>query len=462
MPPIFRRRLGWAALLCCAVVAVSLMWLVAIYQFPRADDFCRIVQGRSAADPIWFRVFRLTAQTYLTWSGRWTSFLVYYLVLGSLDMLKYYPYALLVLAALQLLAIVGFFRYVLELSGARSWLAGTLFYAVLVTVMPRPQDGIYWFTGSVEYQFTFTTALVLFTCVRLAPDKPWSNALICLAAIAVCGQHELAAFCVFVVFAGVWTVKRVSRDNSLRFLLFAAAGAAGLAITVLARGNFVRATWYHGGRVGVIVAAFQLAKLLLRFVSDPRVILAAFLWTQFALDFKRRTILDLLPGYRPLAPFLTIGFFLLIVVVPTAVLGHAVPRANNLAFTVLLLGTTLSIFLFRFRLAACAAPGLRTAAAVTLACALLASPNAQQARAALKVSPLVWRQRMVARLSAQGPDVLMPLVQPPSPLVDVPGVWAAERDAFPNPCVADFMHVRSVTAPPEASIAGSLRGSKTN
>ena len=448
MPSTFSRRLGWAILVGSAVVAIFAMWLVAIYQFPAADDFCRIVQGRSGADPIWSRIFRLTAHTYLTWSGRWTTFLVYYLVLGNLDTTKYYPHALLVVAALQLLAIVFFFRYVLELSGARSWLAATLFYAVLVTVMPTPQHGIYWFTGSVEYQFTFTTALALFTSVRLAPDKPGSNALICLAAIAVCGQHELAAIGVLAVFASVWAVKRISGDDSLRFLLFSAASAVGLAMTALARGNFVRAGYGHAGLPGVIVASSQLAKLLLLLASDPRVILAAFLWAQFALDFKPTTILDLRPGYGLLAPFLTMGLVALIVVVPTAVVGQPVARANNLAFTVLLLGTTLTIFLFRFRLAGCAAPGLRTAAAVILACALLASPHVQQARAALKVSPLAWRQRMIARLSTGGPDVLLPLVQPPSPLVLVPGVLAAERDSWLNLCVADFMHVRSVTAPP--------------
>ena len=39
---------------------------------------------------------------------------MYYLVLGSLY-LKYYPYAILALAALQLLAVVARFRSVLEL-----------------------------------------------------------------------------------------------------------------------------------------------------------------------------------------------------------------------------------------------------------------------------------------------------------------------------------------------------------
>ena len=110
IPPDFSRRLAWAVVLGSAVVAISVMWLIAIYQFPNADDFCRIVEGHSAAGPIWFRVLRLTAHTYLTWSGRWASFLVYFLVLGNLDMLKYYPHCILGLAALQLLAIVGFFR----------------------------------------------------------------------------------------------------------------------------------------------------------------------------------------------------------------------------------------------------------------------------------------------------------------------------------------------------------------
>lgn len=262
----------------------------------------------------------------------------------------------------------------------------------------------------------------------------------------------------FVVFAGVWAIKHLSRDNSLRILLFTAASALGLAITSLARGNFVRVGYSFAGRPNFSVAITQLAKLLLFFASNPAIILAAFLWTQFALGFKRTTFLDFQPLYRRLAPLLTIGFFALIVAVPTTVLGSPVGRANNLALMVLLLGTTLSIFLFRFRLVTCAAPGLQTPAAVCLACALLASPNAQEARAALKVSPAVWRQRMVARLSARGPDVLMPLVQAPSALVNVPGVWAAEGDAWLNRCVADFMHVRTVTAPREASTAGSPLG----
>ena len=444
IPPIFARRLAWFALACAAVAAISAMWLVALYQFPMADDFCRIVEARSAAGSIWFRTISLTVHTYLTWSGRWTTFLVHFLVLGNLDTLKYYPFALLMLAALQLLAIVGFFRYVLELSRASSWLAGTIFYAVLVTAMRSTPENLYWFTGAVEYQFTFTTALALFTWVRLAPDKPLSNALLCLATIAVCGQHELAAISVLGIIACVWAVNRASGQANRRYLLFTAASAAGLAMTVLARGNFVRAGETHAGLASVILAGNELEKSLRYFASDPRVILSAFLWTQFVLDFKRKTIIDLSPALQRLTPILTIGLFLLIAVVPPASVGMQVNRATGLALTVLLWGTTLSIFVFRFQLAACAAPGLRTVAAVALACALLSSTNVQQARAALSVSPQLWRQRMVTRLSAKGPDVLLAPVQSPSTLVSVPGVWAAEPTSWLNICVANFMNVRSV------------------
>src|ERR1017187_2817075 len=111
IPPTFGRRLAWVTLAGAAVAVISAMWLVALYQFPVADDFCRIVAVRSASGSIWFRTFSLTVATYLSWSGRWTTLLVHFLVLGSLDTLKYYPLALLVLAALQLLAIVGSFRY---------------------------------------------------------------------------------------------------------------------------------------------------------------------------------------------------------------------------------------------------------------------------------------------------------------------------------------------------------------
>ena len=443
-PPTFGRRLAWVTLAGAAVAVISAMWLVALYQFPIADDFCRIVAVRSASGSIWFRTFSLTVATYLTWSGRWTTLLVHFLVLGSIDTLKNYPVTILVLAALQLLAIVVCFRYVLELSGSSSWLAGTIFYAVLITTMRNIAHNLYWFTGAVEYQFTFTTALALFTWVRLAPDKPLSNSLLCLATIAVCGQHELAAVSVLGIFACVWAVQRYTRQDSLRFFLFTAAAAAGLALTVLARGNFVRAGGTHAGFAGAIIAGNELGKLLRYSASDPKVLLSAFLWIQFVLHFRRKTMIDVSPVYQRLAPLLTIVLFLIIVAVPPVSTGLRVDRASGLALTVLLWGTTISIFLLRSRLAACAAPGLRTVAAVALACALISSPNVQQAQAALRVSPRVWRQRMVARLSAKGPNVLLPPVEPPSTLLVVPGVWAAEPGSWLNVCVADFMNVRSV------------------
>jgi len=114
-----KMRLIWVVLAIAAIVSILMMWGVTAYQFPYADDFCRTVDGHDAPGNAFIRSVRQTAQTYMDWSGRWSTFFVHYLLLGSMDVLRDYAIALLLLSALQLVAAAGFFRFVLELSAGR-------------------------------------------------------------------------------------------------------------------------------------------------------------------------------------------------------------------------------------------------------------------------------------------------------------------------------------------------------
>src|SRR4051794_27508978 len=90
-------RIVWAGLAIAAIVTIVMMWAVTAYQFPYADDFCRAVEGHEAPGNPLIRSVRQTAQTYMGWSGRWSTILVHYLVLGSMDVLRDYGTALLIL-----------------------------------------------------------------------------------------------------------------------------------------------------------------------------------------------------------------------------------------------------------------------------------------------------------------------------------------------------------------------------
>ena len=136
---------------------------------------------------------------------------------------------------------------------------------------------------------------------------------------------------------------------------------------------------------------------------------------------------------------LTVGIALLIGGIPPLATGEPTDRALDLSFSVLLLGTALSIFMFRFELQDFAAPRLRPLAIVALAVVLLASPHIQLAATALRTPRAAWRLKMISRLTTSVPDVVMTPLEAPSRLVNVPGVWSADIHSWLNGCVARFM-----------------------
>jgi hypothetical protein len=400
------------------------------------------------------RSVRETAQTYMGWSGRWSTILVHYLVLGSMDVLRDYGTALLILSAMQLVAAVVFFRFVLELPVGQALLAGILFYAVLLAAMPRPQQNLYFLTCTVEYQLICTTTIALFTLIKVLRDGALANLAICIAILVVCGEHELIALCLVLAFATIYVARRMQGERSRRLLLFTAVAGVGLAITAFAPGNFRRAAKnpMELTPATFLLAASEPLHLVRSVVLSAAVMLAAFLWIQYVSE-RPQTSRNAGPMDRRLVAVVTVTMALVLTILPSLALHEHLPRSITVALSFVLFGGALYLFLFRRHLTRWTSPRLKAAAGIALAAALLMSPNTRSAYHALHVDRAIWRAQMTERLTAHEPDVLMPQVEPPSPLLNVPGAWSADPNNWLNGCVARFMHARSVVAPADGAPA---------
>jgi hypothetical protein len=226
------------------------------------------------------------------------------------------------------------------------------------------------------------------------------------------------------------------------------AASVGLLLAIAAPGNFHRASAQlaHSRSDGIHAAVSELFRLVPQFLSDPRVLAASVLWVHFVAKRTTPVRLDSCRWGGFLTIVLTLGTGLVILMAPPLLVGEPVERSANLAFSVLLAGTAVALFLYRGYFTGTKSLGLQMFVMLTLACGLVVSPNVRQARTAYQVPLGQWRRQMTARLSGAGGDVVMAAVKPSSPLLNVPGVWAAEPDHWLNKCVATFMHVRTVVA----------------
>jgi hypothetical protein len=313
--------------------------------------------------------------------------------------------------------------------------------------MPAPQESVFWVTGAIEYQLAFTSGLLLFIGLLRAPDCRGVNLLLAIATIVVCGEHELVAAAVVAAMAGTVWLRRHEGLATRRYGWLTAAAGVGLLLTAVAPGNSLRAKQQLPAAYseGIHAALSEFIRLIPQFLSDPRILAACALWVLFVA--KRTTPVRLDGRWSALlAMALTAAITLLILLAPPFLLGEPVARSSNLALSVLMAGTATTLFLYRGKFTGSKSLGLQLFLKLTLICGLIVSPNVRQARAAYQVPLADWRRQMTAQLTAGGDDVVINATTPPSPLLNAPVVWAAERDHWLNKCVATFMHVRSVAA----------------
>jgi len=104
---------------------------------------------------------------------------------------------------------------------------------------------LYWLTGAMEYNLSFSTLLVLVSLLYQARRAVWYYVLVVLLSIAVPAQHEIAgAFLCVTLFVGA-VVMRVKRLPAGQWYLSLGMAALSQAIVMVSPGNTIRAAQEH-------------------------------------------------------------------------------------------------------------------------------------------------------------------------------------------------------------------------
>jgi hypothetical protein len=252
---------------------------------PFADDFCF---AWTSAEPISF--FQKVSNQYFYWNGRFTSdFLI-----------QFHPYQKGSIAAYQFtifsfvlftpVIFFCFFKEVLRLfkiSGTVmvSLSLSLLFTLLYFTVLPQPAEGLFWFTGVVNYHlgvwaaFLLVTLLLVIKRVEHSLLKSGFRALAFFLSIVATGFNEIAA----VILPSLLLVllfferKLESKERVFVFVCFLASSVAASAV-IFSPGNFYRMqVMQHGLSLlqSLYMSFLQTARFFLMFTLSIPVLLAS-------------------------------------------------------------------------------------------------------------------------------------------------------------------------------------------
>jgi hypothetical protein len=227
------------------VLIVFLAPFVALvfYSVPALDDFCKAslsyngVPQRSALSITWLY--------YTQWSPRWVTTFTQSIVMSHVDLARAYGWLLLFVMVANVSALWYFFGTVFHLSRASSLLVAGVFYAAYVASLADPAEELYWFTGAIEYNLSFTTILVLASLLYKARRGVWYYLAIVLLSILIPAQHEIAGVFLFIILSGGIVITRILRLPAVQWYVSFAVAAVSQIIVMRSPGNALRAAQEH-------------------------------------------------------------------------------------------------------------------------------------------------------------------------------------------------------------------------
>jgi hypothetical protein len=339
-PPVARRARVAAAGLCA--LAIALLWLpfllLSAYATPALDDFIESQWGDFWSVQLW---------RYRTYTGRFAGSALQNLTPWHWRSLAGYRVSACV-RILMLMAALGFFGWALN----RAWLKATttellylgcLVSLALLTNLPSPAQFFYWYSASVIYLVPFAVVLIA-TALLLEDGVPWPRrvrvALAALGFFLVSGTVEMLPVVVIAAGAPLAFVHR-GRPWARDVAWMVGVSAAGLAISALAPGNYLRAEQMEATRRARDLVAFSadLGTSVLRIFGDwttQRYPIVAVLLA--APVFWRRAGHGLSHVPPLVAAAAWLGSALVAYAVPFWGLGFAVGRVEALTFCVFVLG----------------------------------------------------------------------------------------------------------------------------
>jgi hypothetical protein len=237
------RTLFWEKWACISAVTGVLVAAVTLFRYahPLADDFARGYKGRVRG------IVPATIHEYFTWTGRWASCGLNYFLNSSFDIVRFYPWLLLIIPSVLAMAVY----LLLQASGIgatrrqrAALTAGAL--AVYWAGLPDPGDNFYWLTGSVDNLAGLVISLLLLAGLlgyraRTPLLSVAAGIGLSLLAVLATGFHEVFGLILCIVLAGGTLRAWLARDpRRWLWTVCLAAALVGFLIVYIAPGNSVR------------------------------------------------------------------------------------------------------------------------------------------------------------------------------------------------------------------------------
>lgn len=226
----------WLIALTCVAVAACAAW-IGTFTHPQADDY---VYGNLARD---HGVFGGMVEYYMTWNGRIVASTFCFLALGAdipLGVYRALPAALLLGLFLAFRAFVG----ALVPRGVprtNRWLMAAMLTLLYFTGMTSLREGMYWASGSLNYQPSHMLGLLLAALLLRRPVPRWAIWLAPPLALAMAMANESGMLVeAMALAAGVAWAFSTRAPNRFVWAAALAGCALGMALDLAAPGLRVR------------------------------------------------------------------------------------------------------------------------------------------------------------------------------------------------------------------------------
>ena len=239
--PALRSRLGGR--LPDAILALGVLLFLSpfiglmFYATPNSDDYAKAsLLYPGLIQPAGRTIFGMAWEYYTRASGRWLTTIIQGIAMSKVNLPSVYGWLLLFVMLSNIAGLAYFFSKVLAVSRARALLIGAVFYAIWLSITPFPVEGVFWATEAFEYQFTFSTILLLVGLLTQKRKTSWTYVGLAILAAAIPGQNEVAgAFAVTALLAG-WAVARAMQRDARPWLFCFVWAALSLAAIVFSPG----------------------------------------------------------------------------------------------------------------------------------------------------------------------------------------------------------------------------------
>ena len=218
---------------------------LAFYSLPSTDDFCKASLSFGAYPQQQPSVLAVTWLYYSQWSSRWLTTLLQSSIMSHVNLAAAYGWLLILVMLANIGALGYFFKTIFQLRPTAALLAAGIFYAAYIASLSDPPQELYWLTGAIEYNLSFSTILLLVSLLYQESRQAWYYAAILLLSIAAPAQHEIAGIFLCGLLLTVVAVLRLKKLPVRQWYLSLVGAALSLAVVVFAPGNAVRAAQEH-------------------------------------------------------------------------------------------------------------------------------------------------------------------------------------------------------------------------